>query len=91
MKLQVRSLASLSGLRIWHCRELWCRPAATALMQPLAWEPPYAVGVALKSKNQTNKHVPNFSTSSQVGKVTSITLLLATCLVSSRIFMTFLK
>ena len=27
---------------------LWCRPAATALIQPLAWEPPYAVGVALK-------------------------------------------
>ena len=25
MKLRVRSLASLSGLRIWHCRELWCR------------------------------------------------------------------
>ena len=26
MKLRVRSLASLSGLRIQHCRELWCRP-----------------------------------------------------------------
>ena len=25
MGLWVRSLASLSGLRIWHCRELWCR------------------------------------------------------------------
>ena len=25
MKLQVRSLASLSRLGIWHCRELWCR------------------------------------------------------------------
>ena len=23
MRLQVRSLASLSGLRIWHCHELW--------------------------------------------------------------------
>ena len=29
---------------------LWCRPAAVALIQPLAWEPPYAVGVALTSK-----------------------------------------
>ena len=44
MRLQVRSLASLSGLRIWRCRELcgvgprrgsdlvrlwlWCRPVA---------------------------------------------------------------
>ena len=25
MRLQVPSLASLSALRIWHCRELWCR------------------------------------------------------------------
>ena len=29
---------------------LWCRLTATALIQPLAWEPPYAVGVALKIK-----------------------------------------
>ena len=27
---------------------LWGRPAATALIQPLAWELPYAAGVALK-------------------------------------------
>ena len=27
---------------------LWCRLAAAALILPLAWEPPYAVGVALK-------------------------------------------
>ena len=25
MRMQVRSLASLSGLRIWCCHELWCR------------------------------------------------------------------
>ena len=25
MRLRVRSLASLGGLRIWHGRELWCR------------------------------------------------------------------
>ena len=25
MRTQVPSLASLSGLRIWHCREQWCR------------------------------------------------------------------
>ena len=25
---------------------LWCRPVATAPIQPLAWEPPYAVGAA---------------------------------------------
>ena len=25
MRLRVRSLASLSGLRIWCCHELWCK------------------------------------------------------------------
>ena len=29
---------------------LWCRTAATAPIQPLAWEPPFAVGAALKKK-----------------------------------------
>ena len=27
---------------------LWCRPAATAPIRPLAWEPPYAVEAALE-------------------------------------------
>ena len=31
---------------------LWRRPAAVAPIQPLAWERPYAVGVALKGKNE---------------------------------------
>ena len=55
MRLWVRSLASLSGLRIWHCRELWCRLTAVALIQPLAWEPPYAAGVALKRPRKEQK------------------------------------
>ena len=50
MRFRVRSLALLRGLRIWHCCELWFRPAAIALIHPLAWEPPYAMGVALESK-----------------------------------------
>ena len=29
---------------------LWCMPAATALIRPLAWESPYGMGVALKSQ-----------------------------------------
>ena len=56
--LWVRPLASLSGLRIQRCRELWLgckrgsdpallwlwrRPVAAAPIRPLAWEPPYAV------------------------------------------------
>ena len=35
---------------------LWCRPAATAPIGPLAWEPPHAAGVALeKSKKKKKK------------------------------------
>ena len=35
---------------------LWHRLVATALIGPLAWEPPYATGTALeKAKRQTNK------------------------------------
>ena len=30
---------------------LWCRPSAIALIQPLAWEPPYALGAALQRQN----------------------------------------
>ena len=29
---------------------LWRRPAAKALIRPLAWEPPYTAGAALKKK-----------------------------------------
>ena len=34
---------------------LWHRPVATALVGPLAWEPPYALGVALKRRQQQQK------------------------------------
>ena len=68
MRRWVRSLASLSGLTVWHCCELWCRcgsdlallwlwhrPAATTPIRPLAWELPYAVGVALKKTREKEK------------------------------------
>ena len=34
---------------------LWCRLATVAPTGPLAWEPPHAASVALKSKNNKNK------------------------------------
>ena len=34
---------------------LWCRPATIAPIRPLAWELPYAAGVALKSKKKKKK------------------------------------
>ena len=66
MRTRVRSLVSLSGLRIRHCLELRCRSlirldlvllwlwgrlAAAAPIRPLAWEPPYVVGAALNNNN----------------------------------------
>ena len=61
MRLQVRSLALLSGLRIRRSCELCCRSqtrlgshtpeavvAAATPIGPLAWELPYAAGAALK-------------------------------------------
>ena len=34
---------------------LWCRPVARAPIRPLAWEPPYAMGVALKRQKDQKK------------------------------------
>ena len=74
MRLRVRSLALLSGLGTQHCHELWCRsqtqldltllclwyrPAASALIEPLAWEPPYAVGAALRGQKDKKKIIIN--------------------------------
>ena len=33
----------------------WRRPGATALIRPLAWEPPYATGSALKRQKKKKK------------------------------------
>ena len=70
MGLRVRSLASLSGLKIWRFGELgvglrcsldlalpwfWCRLTATVLIEPLAWEPSYAAGAALKRQKTKKK------------------------------------
>ena len=44
----------LGSLRIWCCHELWCRlqmwfrSSIGPPYGPLAWEPPYAMGTALK-------------------------------------------
>ena len=70
MKTWVRSLASLSRLKIRSCCELgighrrgsdptvlclWCRLAATAPTGHLAWEPPHAAGAALKIQKDKKK------------------------------------
>ena len=35
---------------------LWYRPAATAPNQPLAWEPPYAMGVAVERQKDKKRN-----------------------------------
>ena len=37
---------------------LWCRPAATAPIGPLAWEPPHAAGVALEIQKEKKMSSP---------------------------------
>ena len=37
MRTWVRSLSLLSGLRIWHCRELWCRSQTVAQIPNCAY------------------------------------------------------
>ena len=34
---------------------LWCSPAATAWVRPLAWEPPYAAQVSPKKQKKKKK------------------------------------
>ena len=66
LRLLVPSLTSLSGLRIGSSLScgvggrqgsdlmlLWQWPAAVAPILPLVWEPPYAMGAALKRKKKT--------------------------------------
>ena len=59
MRRQVRSPALLSGSGIWRYRELWCRQAAKASIRPLAREPPYAAGAALKRKKKKRRQNPS--------------------------------
>ena len=50
-------MALLTGLSIRHCRELQRRLAAAALIQPLALELPYAIGMALFKKKNVSIYV----------------------------------
>ena len=53
-------LGSIPGLAQWvkNPALLWlrCRLAATASIRPLAWEPPYRTGVALKKQTKKKWH-----------------------------------
>ena len=82
MRLQVRSLAMLSGLRVQHCcklqhrSQMWLRShVAVAVVQAsaaslpglLTWELPYAAGAALKQTNEQTNKQQNLIPGSHVG------------------------
>ena len=46
---------------------LWYRAAATAQIRPLAWEPPYATGLALKGQKDKKKKKKKERKKSQTG------------------------
>ena len=52
-------VGSIPGLDQWvkdlALLWLWGRPEATALIRPLAWEPPYALGMALEKAKRPKK------------------------------------
>ena len=49
---------------------LWCRLAATALIRPIAWEPPYATSAALKRQNKKQKPKTCGSLKTHILKIT---------------------
>ena len=75
MSCGVGSRHSSDPMLLW----LWQRPVATAPIQPLAWEPPYVMGAALKRPKQTKKNTgssPNLGTGRGVSGFTTPTSLL---------------
>ena len=44
-----------SDLELLWLGWLWCRPAATVPIRPLAWEPPYAAGAAVKRQKKKKR------------------------------------
>ena len=57
---------------------LWHRPAAIPLIQPLAWEPPYAAGMALKRQKDQNNNSSNNNKKPKKPQKTKLGLLLKT-------------
>ena len=64
MSYAVCRRCSLDPVFLW----LWRRPAVTALVQPLAWKPPYAVSVTLnRQKTKDKKRQKKKKPKKQVG------------------------
>ena len=68
MSCGVGGRCSLDLILLW----LWRRPVATALIQPLAWAPPYAAGVTLKSQKRKKERKNLFKAKSMFTYFTRI-------------------
>ena len=66
MRLQVQLLASLSGLRIPHCHELWCR-SQMRLGSGTAVAVVYTTAVAVVSSGYSSDLTPSLETSIYCG------------------------
>ena len=67
MSCGVGRRCGLDPMLLW----LWCRPVATAPIQPLAWEPAYAAGAAqemAKKRQQQQKVYKQLSAGEGVGE-----------------------
>ena len=62
MSCGVSHRRGLDPMLLW----LWCSMAAVAMIRPLAWELPYASGVALKNKKQNKQTKTYLTLSSQI-------------------------
>ena len=61
MSRGVRCRYSSDPMLLW----VWRRPAATAAIRPLPWEPPYAAGVALEMAKRQKKKKNYFKVSNR--------------------------
>ena len=56
---------------------LWHKPVATAPTRPLAWEPPYASGVALKRQKDKKQKTKTKTTNNKKTQKTKTIVLMA--------------
>ena len=53
---------------ILNCCGCGCRLAAVAPIHPLAWDPPYATGVALKKKKKHTQKITIYNNAMKLGR-----------------------
>ena len=70
---------------------LWCRPVATALIRPLAWEPPYALGAALKKKKRKKQKKKKKKTTTKKKSLVNVMVFLGEKLTLNLNFLLFLQ